>query len=526
MKIVRLLDTGVRTAAENMALDRAVLRARNRGLVPDTVRFLMFSPTAVLVGYHQCVEQEIRVEYCHERGFDINRRITGGGGLFFNEHQLGWELIAAEETVGLSPNLIPIYRKICSAAVAGLKRLGIRAEFRPRNDIEVEGRKISGTGGAQEGNAFLFQGTLLLDFDIPSMLRALMIPVEKIQGKGINNVADRMTWVARELGYMPPLEEIKSAMAAGFEKAFGWKLEPGGLTDDEHALFEEELPYFQSDAWIRRITVDKTRVETYDAVHKASGGLIRAALRVDEKRTRLLSAMVTGDFFIYPSRFIYDLECALRDIRADEATVERVVEEQWHKTQPRATDLGANDFAEALNKALEKSRYKTLGFTPNEANRIFTIKKSLFELLEMDIPLLLLPYCSKLATCKYRKIDACIECGQCTIGDAYAMGREAHMDVKSILSFEHLMEELLAARERGVPAFIGSCCKAFYKKHYRDFIEADVPGILIDIDSATCYDLGKEHNAYAGAFKSQTHLNLPLIKKMMKLIKSLENTIS
>ncbi|MCD6384335.1 DUF116 domain-containing protein [Candidatus Sumerlaeota bacterium] len=517
MRTWRLLDTGVRTAAENMALDIAILRARSRNLVPDTLRFLQFSPTAVLVGYHQCVSQEVREEFCREAGFHINRRITGGGALLFNEVQLGWELIASSDTIPLSPNMIPVYRKICSATIAGLRKFGIDAHFRPRNDIEVRGRKISGTGGTQEGDAFLFQGTLLLDFDIPTMLKALMIPVEKIQGKGINSVKERLTWMKRELGYLPPIDEIKQALASGFEEVFGITLSPGELTEAEQEIFAEQLPYIRSDAWINRIDTSKTKVETYSAIHKADGGLVRAGVRVDEKRNRLTAVMLTGDFFIYPNRFVYDLECCLRDVRADEQTISEIVQAQWQKSKPYASGLSPEDFTQAIAKALEKSRYKSLGLSPAEANQIFTVIDTLFDLLKKDIPLLLLPYCSKLVGCPYRNVDGCAECGQCSIGEAYAIGRQAGMQVKSILSFEHLMEELAKARQQKVPAFIGCCCKAFYQKHYRDFIEAGVPAILIDIANQTCYDLGKTRDAYAGEFQSQTHLNLPLLKKIVEL---------
>jgi lipoate-protein ligase A len=53
------LDTEPRPAAENMALDEIVLTARSRGVVPNTLRFLQFSPACTLVGYHQAVEQEM-----------------------------------------------------------------------------------------------------------------------------------------------------------------------------------------------------------------------------------------------------------------------------------------------------------------------------------------------------------------------------------------------------------------------------------------------------------------------------------
>jgi lipoate-protein ligase A len=92
----RLLDIGSRPAADNMALDEVVLTARSRGQVPTTLRFLQFSPRCTLVGYHQAVEQEIRIPYCQVHGIEINRRLAGGG-LFWDESQLGWEIYAAQD---------------------------------------------------------------------------------------------------------------------------------------------------------------------------------------------------------------------------------------------------------------------------------------------------------------------------------------------------------------------------------------------------------------------------------------------
>ncbi len=88
----RLLDTPPMSAADNMALDETLLELKGEGRTPNTIRFLQFKPRTVLVGYHQSVQEEIRLEYCREHGIDVNRRITGGGAIFFDENQLGWEV--------------------------------------------------------------------------------------------------------------------------------------------------------------------------------------------------------------------------------------------------------------------------------------------------------------------------------------------------------------------------------------------------------------------------------------------------
>jgi lipoate-protein ligase A len=66
--------------------------------------------------------------------------------------------------------------------------------------------------------------------------------------------------------------------------------------------------------------------------------------------------------------------------------------------------------------------------------------------------------------------------------------------------------------------FIGSCCEEFYVRHKREMESFGLPGVLIDIDSRTCYELGKALKAYQGEFENQTYLRLTLIEKVIDLI--------
>jgi len=176
-----------------MCLNQIIMEMKGEIRSQNTLRFLQFKPRTVLVGYHQSVREEIRIDYCRQNSIDINRRITGGGALYFDENQLGWEIYADKSFFGLSLPTQPLFERLCAPTVTALKRLGLPdAAFRPRNDIEVNGRKISGTGGAESGAAFMFQGTLLVDFDVDTMLRALRIPTEKLKDKEIDSIRQRV----------------------------------------------------------------------------------------------------------------------------------------------------------------------------------------------------------------------------------------------------------------------------------------------------------------------------------------------
>jgi len=355
-KTFRLLDTPPMTAAENMALDDALLEAKSRGCSPDTLRFLQFSPGAVLVGFHQSVEEEVRTDFCAERGIDVNRRITGGGAIFLDESQLGWEIFCDKGFFDFTLASAGLFRQLCAPVVAALDRLGVRASFRPRNDIEVEGRKISGTGGTDTETAFLFHGSLLVDFDVETMLKALRVPVEKLEAKELESLRQRVTCLQWELGEAPPLETIKDALRFAFEEHFGVALRPAGLTSLEKDLYEQALGWFRSSAWIDPPKRGFRKHETIQAACRTDGGLVRFTLVVNLPQKRVRQATITGDFLSFPSRGLYDLEANLRGAPLERDRLFGIVRDFFDGRKIRILGMTCDDFLRPLDQALEKVR--------------------------------------------------------------------------------------------------------------------------------------------------------------------------
>lgn len=352
MKPFRVIDTGIREGRAQMAFDQALIELHQAGRIPDTIRFLQFPPT-VLIGRHQALSQEIRLDACKAGGIGVGRRITGGGALYLDEGQFGWELVFHRDTLGIA-SLGDLAREICEAVAAGLFRLGIAARYRPRNDIEVDGRKISGTGGFFDGATLFYQGTVLVDMDAQKMVSLLNIPDAKLARHAAASAAQRVvTLYELFAGKPPPMAEVKQALLDGFSERLGITPAPGPITDVEELLarklYGEEIG---TEEFVREIDDPKAAAHVLSGRFTGAGGTIEAHLRLDgAARDRIREIVITGDFFVTPPRTIFDLEAALRGTAAGD--VSRNVEDFFKAAGVGLLSAAPADFAAAIQAALE-----------------------------------------------------------------------------------------------------------------------------------------------------------------------------
>ena len=511
----RLLDTGPRPAAENMALDEVLTRLAGQGISPPTLRFLRFSPPAALVGHHQQPERELRIDYCKAHGIDISRRLTGGGAIYFQESALGWELIGPMGTWPFTGGFEAIIERICTAAARALSRLGIPAAFRPRNDIEVEGRKISGTGGIILEGGVLVQGTVLVVNELEKFLWALKVPVEKLKKREFESLAERIAFLEDLLGRPVPVHELIAILAEGLAEALGIELEPGGLTPEEEQELARREDYYASEEYIYGLRA-RPGPCWLRHIHPTDAGTVIVHLWLDTRGLRVANALITGDFFSHPQRLIMDLEAALKGRKAKPAALAGAVEEFFATTPGELVGISAEELAQAVAMAAARRELTKL-FSEQEAAELWLVGLEPAELERTRARWLLLPYCSKPTSCPWRFKPGCGRCGECEFDELYALGEELGLKVYSIQSFEHLMEVLNALRgQQGV--YVGSCCEPFYCKHQKEMAATGTKGVLVRLDCTTCYDLGKGMEAYAGKFENQTFMNTALMLKTARLL--------
>ncbi|MHB1585739.1 MAG: lipoate--protein ligase family protein [Acidiferrobacteraceae bacterium] len=345
----RSVDLGIVSPETYVATDRALLECRSDGTSPDTLTFLEFDRPGVLVGFHQSVGQEIHVEHCRALGIPVQRRVTGGGALYVDDGVFGWELYLSRAALGRA-EFGEIAHMLCTLAAEGLSELGVPARFRARNDIEVDGRKICGTGGMYDGDAVLYHGSVLLDFDVGRMLDVLRIPVEKWRDKALSAARDRVTSLRALLGERPDVDRVRSALTRAFARGLHIDFSRGTLSLQEQARREHVRPEVASAEWIYQHVRPDSEAPILEGIHRCAGGLVRTALSLDTRTGRIRQVWFTGDFMVHPKRLIPDLEAVLRDIQT--ADVRPVIDRFFAVYPAEMLSLSPEDFCRAIEDTL------------------------------------------------------------------------------------------------------------------------------------------------------------------------------
>lgn len=240
-----IFDKKPQSAYVNMATDYAIMSLCET----PTLRLYSWSPSAVSIGRFQSLKDEVDTEFCDENGINYVRRITGGGAVF-HQHELTYSFCIPTKNEFFSPDLHESYRFISQAVIDGLSKLGINAEYKPINDLQVGNRKISGCAQTRKNNVILQHGTILMDLDVVTMFRILKVPKEKISDKQIADVKERVTSIKDQIKKEVSVEEAAKAIIEGFNKVFKIDFKDSILTPEENKIKEKaEKEIFSNPQW-------------------------------------------------------------------------------------------------------------------------------------------------------------------------------------------------------------------------------------------------------------------------------------
>lgn len=264
----------------NMAFDEYCLESLP---IDEPVFFLWQNRPAVIVGFNQEVNTEVNLDYLKENGIDLVRRVTGGGAVYHDLENLNYTI------VGRSEDLERDYPEYASLLAKALQTLGVPATLSGRNDILVEGRKVSGFAKRVCKNRLMVHGTLMYNVDVDVLTHVLNPSTTKLQSKGIASVRSR---VANLCDYLPEIPDIQT---------FNQRLEEilsNNYTDTEYQLTETDL------ANIQRLTDKKFATWEWNYGRSPKATLVHSArlacgtveIHLTLAENRIASCRFGGDF--------------------------------------------------------------------------------------------------------------------------------------------------------------------------------------------------------------------------------------
>lgn len=237
----RLINLETHDAFYNMGIDEAILNARIRDEVPNTVRFYRWKPSAVSIGKNQSLNAEANVQACKNHGVDIVRRITGGGAVYHDyEGEITYSIMVKQEKeIPFETDLSFI--RLCTGIVIALNKIGLNAYHGKHHcpSIFIDDRKISGNAQTRRKGVILQHGTILRDYDPDLMYTYLRVREGIKKEKVVHSVYQKITTIKRELKNQVPIDDLEKILIESFEQSFETKFSQEELTKNEKTEAEK-----------------------------------------------------------------------------------------------------------------------------------------------------------------------------------------------------------------------------------------------------------------------------------------------
>ena len=198
MKHIILPDNKDRGLAFWLAMEDYVAKH-----IEDEAFFVWRVLPTVIIGRNQVLEAEVNMDYCRKHGVKVIRRKSGGGCVYSDKGNVMVSYVSRRGDVS------EIFDRYLSAMTSCLCSLGVKAERSGRNDILVEGRKVSGNAFHQLPDRSIVHGTLLFSTDFDALEQAIRPPVEKLVRHGIKSVRQRVANLSDFLSDDWTVEKVK-----------------------------------------------------------------------------------------------------------------------------------------------------------------------------------------------------------------------------------------------------------------------------------------------------------------------------
>ncbi|MCI5839982.1 MAG: lipoate--protein ligase [Peptoniphilaceae bacterium] len=243
------------------------------------VFILWHNKDAILLGKNQNLYREVNLNYANENGITLVRRLSGGGCIYTDEKNMQYTFVESDDYAN-------DFKHFAQMMIAQMEKMGLNPEFSGRNDILIDGKKISGNAQYIKNSMVVHHGTILFDIDSEKMSKSLTPQKIKFEGKAVKSAASRIT-------------TINDMIDMEYDEFFN-KIKKGIIEDNKL------LPYTLNDEDKEEVMEYKKMFEDHDFIYskgetsanyqkKHDFGIVEYSYNI--KENLLEDFKIEGDFF-------------------------------------------------------------------------------------------------------------------------------------------------------------------------------------------------------------------------------------
>lgn len=275
MQYVILPEEKTRRASFYLAMEEHVARRLPAG---DYLFCWQIEPSVVF-GRNQVMANEVDTAYCRNNGIGMFRRKSGGGCIYADMGNVMFSFITDSDNVGLT------FNRYINMMVLMLRKIGVNAAATGRNDIVVDGRKVSGNAFYHLQGRSIVHGTMLYDTDMDNMLHAITPPETKLESKGVESVRQRIALLKDYINI--GVYELKDGIMRG-------------LCNSEHVLTAVDVAEIEE--LERNVYLSPAFIQGKDPMHtivrrRRIDGVGCVEAHIEVKGGTVKNISLTGDFF-------------------------------------------------------------------------------------------------------------------------------------------------------------------------------------------------------------------------------------
>lgn len=309
-------NEGITDPAINLAIEEYALKNLKIDHEDQYLLFYVNGPS-IIIGRNQNSVEEINTDFVEKNNIKVIRRLSGGGAVYHDLQNLNYSFLAVDEGDSFSN-----FAKFTKPVIEALHKLGVNAELTGRNDITVEGRKISGNAQFTTNGRMFSHGTLMLDSEVENVVSALRVKSEKIRSKGIKSIRSRVANISEFLDRKITMDEFKELLLKSIFNVDDVKDVPRyKLTEEDwEKIHEISKNRYQKWEW------NYGRSPAFNIQHsKRIEGVGTYDVRLDVKKGIIENCKIYGDFFGIGE--IVELEAKLKGVQYNREAIREAVKD-------------------------------------------------------------------------------------------------------------------------------------------------------------------------------------------------------